>query len=165
MTSGADGGYVIPALAIGPYKIEVTKQGFSTAVQTGIVLQVNADPLVEVALKVGQVTEQVNVEANAALVETRSSGIGEVMQTQRIVDLPLNGRVVTDLVTLNGGAVQTGVSDTRLFSGRPYLSIAGAPVLPIGGGATDWILDGTSHYDFMSGTTPAARLSGCGAGI
>jgi len=152
-TSGADGSWVLTNLPVGPYRLEVGKQGFTTSVQTGIELQVKSDPLVEVALKVGQVTEQVNVEANAALVETRSSGVGEVVQTQRIVELPLNGRNVTDLVTLAGGAVQTGSSDTRIFSGRPYISIGGMATLPLGGGPTDWILDGASHYDFMSGTT------------
>jgi hypothetical protein len=152
-TSGADGSWVLTNLPVGPYRLEVGKQGFTTSVQTGIELQVKSDPLVEVALKVGQVTEQVNVEANAALVETRSSGVGEVVQTQRIVELPLNGRNVTDLVTLAGGAVQTGQSDTRIFSGRPYISIGGMATLPLGGGPTDWILDGASHYDFMSGTT------------
>jgi hypothetical protein len=106
-TSAADGSWVLTNLPVGPYRLEVSKQGFTTAVQTGIELQVQSDPLVEVALKVGAVTEQVNVQANAALVETRSSGVGAVVETQRIVELPLNGRQVTDLVTLNGGAVQT----------------------------------------------------------
>jgi carboxypeptidase family protein len=152
-TTGADGGWVLTNLPVGPYRLEVSKQGFTTSVQTGIELQVQSDPLVEIALKVGQVTEQVNVEANAALVETRSSGVGAVVETQRIVELPLNGRQVTDLVTLNGAAVQTGQSDTRIFSGRPYISIGGMATLPLGGGPTDWILDGASHYDFMSGTT------------
>ena len=152
-TSGADGSWVLTNLPVGPYKLEVGKQGFTTSVQTGIELQVQSDPLVEVALKLGQVTEQVNVEANAALVETRSSGVGGVIENQRILELPLNGRNVTDLVTLAGGAVQTGSSDQRIFSGRPYISIGGMATLPLGGGPTDWILDGASHYDFMSGTT------------
>jgi Carboxypeptidase regulatory-like domain len=151
--TGSDGGYVLPALATGPYRVEVTKPGFSTAVQTGIVLQVNADPSVDVALKVGQVVDTVNVEANAALVETRNSGVGSVVETQRIIELPLNGRQVSDLVTLNGGAVQTGTTDTRIFSGRPMISIAGMASLPLGGGQVDWVMDGTSHWDFMSGTT------------
>ena len=152
-TSGADGSWVLTNLPVGPYRLEVGKQGFTSFVQTGIDLQVKSDPLVEVALKVGQVTEQVNVEANAALVETRNSGIGAVVETQRIVELPLNGRQVTDLVTLAGGAVQTGASDQRIFSNRPYISIGGMATLPLGGGPTDWILDGANHYDFMSGTT------------
>ena len=151
--SGADGSWVLTNLPLGPYRLEVSKESFTTYAQTGIELQVQSDPLVEVALKVGQVNERVNVEADAALVETRNSGVGAVVETQRIIELPLNGRQVTDLVTLNGGAVQTGSSDQRIFSGRPYLSIAGMATLPLGGGPTDWILDGTSHYDFMSGTT------------
>ncbi len=153
VTTGSDGAYVFTNLPLGPYTIEVSKEGFSKAVQSGVVLQVGSDPAVTIALKVGAVTEQVNVEASAALVETRNSGVGSIVETKSIVELPLNGRQVTDLVTLNGGAVQTGTSDSRIFSGRPYLSIGGMASLPLGGGAVDWILDGASHYDFMSGTT------------
>ena len=152
VTSEADGSFVVTNLPLGPYQLEVSKAGFSKAVQSGIVLQVNSDPAVNMQLKIGAVTEAVNVEANAELVDTRNSGIGSVVETQRIVELPLNGRNVTDLITLSGAAVQFGVSDTRLFSNRPYLSIGGMAALPIGGGATDWIYDGASHYDFMTGT-------------
>src|ERR1035437_3114811 len=98
VTTGADGSYVIPNLPLGPYQIEVSKEGFSKYVQSGAVLQVSSDPAVDVALRVGSVTEQVVVEANAALVETRSSGVGAVIENQRIVELPLNGRNVTDLI-------------------------------------------------------------------
>src|ERR1700680_1385878 len=69
-TTGADGGYVLPNLPIGPYQLEVTKAGFSKYVQTGIVLQVASNPIIDVPLKVGAVSEQVSVEANAAMVET-----------------------------------------------------------------------------------------------
>src|SRR5215470_9019491 len=62
--SGADGGYALPNLPIGPYQFEVTKSGFSKYVQTGIVLQVASNPTIDVPLKVGQVSEQVSVEAN-----------------------------------------------------------------------------------------------------
>ena len=65
-------------------------------------------PVINPALEVGQVSEQVEVQANAAQVETRSAGVGQVIETQRILDLPLNGRNVTDLITLVGAAVQTG---------------------------------------------------------
>src|SRR5579864_3123110 len=72
--SGADGVYVLPNLPIGPYVLEVTKDGFSKYVQTGIVLQVDSNPTIDPTLKVGAVTEQVMVQADAALVETRSTG-------------------------------------------------------------------------------------------
>src|SRR5436305_230287 len=63
-TSGDDGGYVLPNLPIGPYRLEISKQGFATYAQTGIVLQVATNPTIDVALKVGSVNEQVQVEAN-----------------------------------------------------------------------------------------------------
>jgi len=86
------GGYVLPNLAVGPYRLEAALPGFRTFVQTGIVLQVNASPVINIALGVGQVTEQVEVQADAALVETRTSSVGLVIESQRISELPLNGR-------------------------------------------------------------------------
>src|SRR5712692_6362321 len=70
--SGADGGYVLPNLPIGPYLLEATKEGFTRYVQSGIVLQVDTNPTVDVALQVGSVSEQVTVEAAVAQVETRT---------------------------------------------------------------------------------------------
>src|SRR5712692_7867711 len=64
------GSYVLPNLALGPYRLEAALAGFRTFVQTGIVLQVNSNPVINPVLQVGQVTEQVEVQANAALVET-----------------------------------------------------------------------------------------------
>ena len=101
------GAYVLSNLAVGPYRLEAALQGFRTFVQSGIVLQVNASPVINIALGVGQVTEQVEVQADAALVETRTSSVGLVIESQRISELPLNGRNVGDLITLAGAAVQT----------------------------------------------------------
>src|SRR6266581_3560505 len=66
------GSYVLSNLATGPYKLEVTLPGFRTFLQTGIVLQVNSNPTINAALQVGQVSEQIEVQANIAQVETRS---------------------------------------------------------------------------------------------
>src|SRR5213078_5010193 len=101
------GSYVLPMLTIGPYRLEVALPGFQTYVQTGIVLQVDSSPVINAVLEVGQVSEQVEVQANASLVETRTVGIGQVIENERILELPLNGRQVTDLITLSGAAVQT----------------------------------------------------------
>ncbi|OFV93007.1 MAG: hypothetical protein A3H28_13160 [Acidobacteria bacterium RIFCSPLOWO2_02_FULL_61_28] len=144
----ADGSYVLINLPIGPYRLEVSKEGFATYVQSGIVLQVNSSPTVNAALQVGTVTQQVVVEASAAMVETRTSGVGQVVENQRILDLPLNGRNVTDLVTLAGAAVQTSTSSTRLFGGIPFFGIAGG--VPFG---TDYRLDGANHLNFLTGVT------------
>src|SRR3990172_8900400 len=96
-TTAADGSYVFLNLPIGPYRLEVSKEGFTRYVQSGIVLQVNSNPTLNVALQVGAVTQSVVVEADVALVETRTSGVGQVVEVQRVLELPLNGRQVTDL--------------------------------------------------------------------
>src|SRR5437867_11781206 len=103
--SNQTGVYVLPNLTLGPYKLEASLAGFRTFVQTGIVLQVNSNSVINVTLQVGQVSEQVEVQANAALVETRTVGVGQTMETQRILELPLNGRNAAELVLTVGTAV------------------------------------------------------------
>jgi carboxypeptidase family protein/TonB-dependent receptor-like protein len=105
------GSYVLTNLPIGPYKLEASLPGFRTYVQSGIVLQVNASPSVNVVLEVGQITEQVEVQANAALVETRTAGVGQVVENARILELPLNGRAVVELVALAGAAAPAPAAD------------------------------------------------------
>src|SRR5581483_4429721 len=78
VTSGPDGAYVVANLPVGPYQLAVAKEGFTRYVQSGIVLLVNSEPTIDVSLKVGALTEQIEVHADAAMVETRNSGIGQV---------------------------------------------------------------------------------------
>ncbi|PYS52533.1 MAG: hypothetical protein DMG13_15935 [Acidobacteria bacterium] len=77
------GYYVLPNLPLGPYRLEAGLPGFRTVVRTGIVLQVNSNPTINLVLQVGQVSETVEVHANASLVETRSVSVGQVMETAR----------------------------------------------------------------------------------
>src|SRR5713226_1863460 len=63
------GSYVLPDLPLGPYRLEAALPGFRTFVQTGIVLQVGSNPTLNLVLQVGQVSEQVEVQANASLVD------------------------------------------------------------------------------------------------
>src|ERR1051326_2323493 len=96
------GSYILANLPIGPYRLEVSLPGFRAYVQSGIVLQVGSNPLIPIVLAVGQVSEQVEVSANATLVETRSTGVGQVVDNQRVLELPLNGRQATELIYLSG---------------------------------------------------------------
>jgi Carboxypeptidase regulatory-like domain len=73
------GSYILPNLPVGPYRLEAMLPGFRTYVQTGITLQVNSNPIINAVLQVGQVSDAVNVQADATLVETRSTGVGQVM--------------------------------------------------------------------------------------
>jgi hypothetical protein len=138
--SGADGTYVLANLPIGPYRLEVSKQGFTTYVQTGIVLQVATQPTVDIALKVGNVTEQVQVEANAALVETQSTSVGSVIENQRILELPLNGRQATDLIQLTGAAIPQGTAGAGGFPNTGQMVIAGGQAFGVA-----YYLDGSLY--------------------
>jgi hypothetical protein len=142
VTSGADGAFVFANLPIGPYQLEVNKVGFAQYVQSGIVLQVASNPTVDVALKVGAVSEQVVIEANAVQVETQATGLGQVIDNQRVLELPLNGRNVQQLIILSGAAVGGGYqSSTR---GYP------TDMISVGGGLNNgltYVLDGGTHND------------------
>src|SRR5216117_885854 len=98
--SNETGLYILPNLAIGPYRLEAALPGFRSYVRTGIVLQVGSNPVVNILMEVGQVTETVEVQADAALVETRNTGISQMIDNTRVLELPLNGRQVTELVLL-----------------------------------------------------------------
>ena len=145
VTTGADGGYLFTELAVGPYQLQVTKEGFSKSVHSGIVLQVASNPTIDVTLKVGAVNEQVVVEAAAAMVETQSTGVGQVIDQQRVVDLPLNGRQVTDLIFLTGGANSATLSGRSSYPSSTAVSIGGGGV-----GTVGYVLDGGTHNDPLS---------------
>src|SRR5262245_30179330 len=153
------GSFVLPNLAIGPYRLETTLPGFRAFVQTGIVLEVNSNPTVNVVLEVGQVSEQVEVQANAAVVETRNVGIGEVMENARVLDLPLNGRNMIDLLALAPASTPAPIVDGQ--GGRDPFSKGNVSV---GGGLNtglNYTLDGAYHnnpYDngYMSMPFPDA---------
>src|SRR5262252_1027371 len=148
--SNETGSYILPTLPLGPYKLEVSLPGFRTFVQAGILLQVNSNPQINAILEVGQKSELVEVQANTALVETRTVGVGQVMETQRILELPLNGRNVTELITLGAGAtsVPEYSSQPRSMQGQVAIAVAGG--LPSG---VNYSLDGGQHtnpYDHLS---------------
>ena len=137
------GTYVVPNLPTGPYKLEASLPGFRSYVQTGIVLQVNGNPTINVTLAVGDVAETISVEGAAPLVDVRSAGISEVVDNQKIVELPLQGRQVTNLIILAGAAVNTGdVSGQRNRSDAVAISVAGG--LRSG---VSYVLDGAMHND------------------
>src|SRR2546423_4282793 len=142
------GSFVLPNLPLGPYRLEAALTGFRTFVQVGIVLQVNSSPVINPVLEIGQVTEQVEVQANAALVETRSTAVGEVIETQRILELPLPARNVTSLINLAGGASQGGAGSVP--GGFIRGTSAASNYVSVGGGlyfGVMYALDGAMHND------------------
>src|SRR5436190_11846464 len=140
------GSFVLPNLPLGPYRVEAALTGFRTFVQTGIVLQVNSSQVINPVLQVGQVTEQVEVQANAAQVETRSTAVGEVIESQRILELPLPARNVTNLITLTAGSSQGGAGSVP--GGFVRGTSAASNYVSVGGGVVFGVmyaLDGAMH--------------------
>ena len=145
-TTDAAGYYILPNLPLGPYRLEATKAGFQTYVQTGIVLQVGTAPEVPVTLAVGQVTQAVQVEANVSQVETQTAGVGSVVETQRIIDLPLNGRDPTQLIMLVGAAVQGAANPTYDMRTGYQFSVAGGS-----GTGVQYNWDGANYVSQFTG--------------
>jgi hypothetical protein len=146
------GSFVLPNLAVGPYKLEAALAGFRTFVQTGIVLQVNGNPTINPILEVGQISDQVEVQANANMVETQSTAVGQVVDQQRVVDLPLNGRNAAQLIFLAGAATE-GLTGDLVTAGKNY---PGTLVIAVAGGqpnGTSYFLDGGTHNDPFNGLT------------
>jgi Carboxypeptidase regulatory-like domain/TonB dependent receptor len=142
--TGSDGAYVLPNLPVGPYQLKVVLQGFNTYVRDGIVLQVSTNPEINVTLGVGAISEQVTVTANASLVETHSTGVGQVIDNQRVLEMPLNGRQATELIFLSGLATAAPAGDLNTNKNFPTVTISVA-----GGQANGitYIMDGGTHND------------------
>jgi hypothetical protein len=145
--SNDTGSFVLPNLPLGPYRLEAMLQGFATFAQTGIVLQVNANPVVNPVMGVSAIAEEVQVTGDAPLVDTRSTGVGTVVELERIVELPLNARQVAQLITLSGLAVQTASSPAFSMNTGVRISVAGGNDYGV-----SYSLDGAPHLNNFDGT-------------
>jgi len=108
VTSGRDGDFVFPTLLPSVYSLSVTAKGFQTYTQTDIVLQADQKLTASVRLQIGSTSETVTVTAELPQVDTTSGTLSQVIDEQRIVDLPLNGRNAATLITLVAGVVDAG---------------------------------------------------------
>jgi outer membrane receptor protein involved in Fe transport len=160
VTTNAQGIYDAPNLLPGNYQVTVSASGFETVVESGIILTVGAQQVLNVPMKVGSVTEKVEVTGEAPDVQLASPTISGVISSNTIVELPLNGRSWTDLATLQPGISSihaiVSVSDTgRLGRGLGNeLSISGARP-----GQNTYLLDGININDY-SNQAPGSILGG-----
>ena len=106
--SADDGSYRFLALPVGNYTLNATLTGFQHFSATNVVLQVNDQLRVDISLKVGSVNEQMTIEANAVQVETESTQLGDVIDSKKMLNLPLNGRSYLDLLGLQAGVAPSG---------------------------------------------------------
>src|SRR6266478_1869310 len=103
VTTGPAGDYLFSRLPIGKYKLTVEKEGMTTYVQSGIELAVSQTATQKVVMSVGAVSQQVTVTGDTSLVTPQSASISQVVNQRQIVDLPLDGRQVQQLVFLSAG--------------------------------------------------------------
>jgi hypothetical protein len=152
VVSDESGQYVIPLLPVGAYRVEIRKEGFATFEQRDLRLEVNTTVQVNGRLEVRTATEQVTVNAIQTLVQTASTNLVQVVDQRRIADLPLNGRNVLQLMTLNSGVSDQGAAggtiQTNSFGGATHhvpTSMNGSR-----GNGTNFLLDNTDNNDLYS---------------
>ncbi len=148
VTSGSDGGYNLPNLPVGPYQLSASKAGFNTYRQTGILIQVGNNLQINLTLQVGGVTQTVQVDAQASMVQTEDQSVSQVIDAQRVIDLPLNGRQATQLILLSGAATVAPNGDnvgSKNYPSEVSLSVAGSQ-----GTQTEYLMDGADNTDSFS---------------
>jgi hypothetical protein len=147
-TTEDDGAYLFPALPVGTYRLQVEKEGFASYSQEGILLNVNQTSTQSVSLRMGGVREQIKVVANAEMLPAETSNIAQLVDTQRIVDLPLNGRQAQSLLFLAPGTINTTLyycgssCQGGVYPNAQWGNISGG-----GPGNINYQLDGGDHND------------------
>ncbi|HXY39847.1 MAG TPA: carboxypeptidase-like regulatory domain-containing protein, partial [Vicinamibacteria bacterium] len=141
VTTGAEGLFNVPYLRPGSYRIEAQTPGFRPAVRDGVQLATGERVRIDLSLAVGTLTEATTVTADAPLLETERSSLGEVITNRSVVQLPLNGRSYLPLVALVPGvAFPPGAAFPRLNGGRPRVN--------------EYLYDGISVLQPEPGTVP-----------
>jgi hypothetical protein len=150
LTSDAGGRYTAPDLPLGNYEVQGQHAGFQTEVRSGINITVGREALVNLSLKVGQLSEKVTITGEAPLVESTSSALSSLVDDRTIRDLPLNGRSYDQLALFQPGVVTMGAGQASAafdFGTGTRFSVAGSRPY-----ANSFLLDGTDINDHANGT-------------
>src|SRR5688572_7963905 len=142
VVSNETGVYAVPSLPVGPYRVEASLPGFRTFVQTGITLQVNASLVVDPVLPLGELNETITVTARPSdiAVETRNMGVNNVIDRERLAEIPLPARNVTNLIMSAGAAVQVDQSPSWGMATGVNIAVAGGQRFGVA-----YLLDGAEH--------------------
>ena len=121
------GVYAFPVLPVGEYILEVNHPGFQPYRRTGIVLNTNSALLLDVVLRVGERSDAITVSDSAVHLETYSSQVGEVINSEQMSAVPLNGRSYTDLL-----ALQPGVAPATSINSNTVQDVGASALSPSG---------------------------------
>src|SRR5580700_893587 len=149
------GHYLIPLLPVAFYTIRVDAQGFGPAEQKDVRLQIDEHRELDFAVVPASVTTAVEVNATEVAVETTNATLGQVITSEQVADLPLNGRNFVQLATLTPGTTAS-TSPVSFFTDAAASEAAtrGAFSLSVGGSreqSTDWLLDGNDNNQLDEG--------------
>jgi hypothetical protein len=117
MVTGDTGNYVMENLSPGTYEVMASVAGFKSKSIKGITLLFDQRARIDIGLEVGEMTEQISVEGVAPIIATDQSSVGEVVETKKVLELPLNGRNFLQLATLTPGARKASVSYMEITGG------------------------------------------------
>ena len=127
-TTDQDGVFTFPVLSVGQYQIDVTADGFRAYRRTGLVIDINSALVVDVTLQVKEQDQSIVVVENAAQVKTTDTQLGQVLGSQKVTEIPLNGRSYTDLF-----ATQVGVTPLTTSGAGNSTSGGGFGTVPVAG--------------------------------
>jgi hypothetical protein len=149
------GHYLIPLLPVANYTLHVEFQGFQTTEQRDVRLQVDESRVLDFSLSPSAVASQVEVLATAVAVETTNPSLGQVITSQQVAQLPLNGRDFVQLASLTPGTTQETNPNSFFTQGADSeVAARGSFSLSVGGSrpnSTDWLLDGVDNNELTSG--------------
>jgi len=160
LTSDAGGRYIAPDLPLGSYEVQGQQSGFQTEVRSGITLTVGRESVVNLALRVGQISDKVTITAEAPLVESTTSAMSSLVDERTIRDLPLNGRSYDQLALFQPGVVTMGAGQASAafdFGEGTRFSVNGSRPY-----ANSFMLDGTDVNDHANGTPGGAAGTNLG---
>jgi hypothetical protein len=149
------GHYLVPLLPVGTYNVRVDATGFQSAESRELRLQVDEARELDFTMVPATVVTTVAVTADAVAVETASPSLGQVITSQQVSQLPLNGRDFVQLATLTAGATAE-TNPGSFFNGATdsEVSARGSYSLSVGGSrpnSTDWLLDGVDNNELTAG--------------
>jgi hypothetical protein len=138
--SNAEGLFSFPVLLPGHYDVAIDSSGFSPQVRSGVQVLTGQTSVVDFVLSVGQVQQNVDVQADSPLLQTTTSAVSDVIENQTIVNLPLLDRRATQLQRLNGFVVGAGTGANSTFA------IAGGR-----GNNANYMVDGGTTQNLLQG--------------
>src|SRR6266853_4288191 len=149
VNTNAVGYYEFPVVKPGSYSLKVQHTGFQTFVQIQFVLNVDQRARIDASLEVGEASTIITVEANAGGVQTESSSLGSVVTSERIREIPLNGRFFLDLALLQAGTVMPSTNNRTFLAVPSGIGISGINASGTREDSTNYLFDGINISDMV----------------